>query len=154
MNTTLLPIKDEETTKQYDNSISKTEGYKNIAGWLCYKAPKLSKLGKRKLELQESDEPGFCKSAWLDLKNVAICSDNSVKAGGLKYARETLVEDVETMDLMFKEHHSSSSDGLLRTNNVIGKVIIHKSHSAQSNFYGTEIEIWAGFWLVGNTEKK
>ena len=23
-----------------------------------------------------------------------------------------------------------------------------------SNFYGTEIEIWAGFGLVGNTEKK
>ena len=25
---------------------------------------------------------------------------------------------------------------------------------AMSNFYGTEIEIWAGFGLVGNTEKK
>ena len=23
-----------------------------------------------------------------------------------------------------------------------------------SNFYGTEIKIWAGFGLVGNTEKK
>ena len=25
---------------------------------------------------------------------------------------------------------------------------------AVSNFYGTEIEIWAGFGLVGNSEKK
>ena len=25
---------------------------------------------------------------------------------------------------------------------------------AVSNFYGTEIEIWAGFWPVDNTEKK
>ena len=25
---------------------------------------------------------------------------------------------------------------------------------AMSNFYGTEIEIWAGFGPVGNTEKK
>ena len=29
---------------------------------------------------------------------------------------------------------------------------IHKSHS--EHFYGTEIEIWAGFGLVINTEKK
>ena len=25
---------------------------------------------------------------------------------------------------------------------------------AESNFYGTEIEIWAGFGPIGNTEKK
>jgi hypothetical protein len=25
---------------------------------------------------------------------------------------------------------------------------------AESHFYGTEIEIWAGFGLVGNTEKR
>ena len=32
------------------------------------------------------------------------------------------------------------------------KVIIHKSRC--EHFYGTEIEIWAGFWPVGITEKK
>ena len=33
------------------------------------------------------------------------------------------------------------------------KVIIHISR-AVSIFYGTEIEIWAGFWPDGGTEKK
>ena len=33
---------------------------------------------------------------------------------------------------------------------VMSKIIIHKSR----NFYGTEIQIWDGFVLVGMTEKK
>ena len=35
------------------------------------------------------------------------------------YPRVTLVEDVKIMDDLFKQHHQSSSDGLLRTCNVI-----------------------------------
>ena len=35
--------------------------------------------------------------------------------------------------------------------NAAAKVIIHKSRS--EHFYGTEIKIWAGLGLVGNTEK-
>ena len=39
------------------------------------------------------------------------------------YPRETLVEDVKTMDSMFKEYHKNSSDGLLRTVNVINGLV-------------------------------
>ena len=39
------------------------------------------------------------------------------------YPRETLVEDVKIMDEMFKEYHQSSSDGLLRTVNVINGLV-------------------------------
>ena len=39
------------------------------------------------------------------------------------YPRETLVEDVKIMDTMFKEYHQNSSDGLLRTVNVINGLV-------------------------------
>ena len=39
------------------------------------------------------------------------------------YPRETLVVDVKVMDDLFKEYHQSSSDGLLRTANVIANLV-------------------------------
>ena len=39
------------------------------------------------------------------------------------YPRETLVVDVKVMDDLFKEYHQSSSDGLLRTANVIANFV-------------------------------
>ena len=39
------------------------------------------------------------------------------------YPRETLVADVKVMDDLFKEYHQSSSDGLLRTANVIANFV-------------------------------
>ena len=94
--------KDEEIETDPDIPISQKEGYANVAGWLCYKAaPKLAKLGKRGLELETEPEPGFCKSRFIDLKNVAMNPDGTFKPGGLMYAREPVVADVEKMDQMF-----------------------------------------------------
>ena len=42
--------------------------------------------------------------------------------------------------------------GRRRLVGMIGKVIIEKS--VVRDFYGTGIEIWAGFWPIGSTEKK
>ena len=55
-------------------SFSASEGFKNIAGWLCFKSPKLSKLGKRKHEFINGpeSEPEFVASAWIDLQNQGI----------------------------------------------------------------------------------
>ena len=53
-------------------SVSRMEGYKYIAGWLCNEAPALSKLGKRKAELERNPEPDFSTSRWIDLQNAAI----------------------------------------------------------------------------------
>ena len=52
-----------------ENSVSKAEGYNNIAGWLCFTAPKLSKLGKRKSEPDQTLESEFVVSAWIDLQS-------------------------------------------------------------------------------------
>ena len=49
-----------------ENSVSKAEGYNNIAGWLCFTSPKLSKLGKRKSQPDEVLEPEFITSSWID----------------------------------------------------------------------------------------
>ena len=49
-----------------ENSVSKAEGYNNIAGWLCFTSPKLSKLGKRKSQPDEVLEPEFVASSWID----------------------------------------------------------------------------------------
>ena len=38
--------------------------------------------------------------------------------------------------------------------NILSKVIIEKSSAAVGDFYGTGIEIWAGFGPIGSTEKK
>ena len=51
------------------NSISKQEGLNNIAGWLSFTAPKLSKLGKRKISPEIPLEPEFVSSTWIDLQN-------------------------------------------------------------------------------------
>ena len=37
--------------------------------------------------------------------------------------RETLVNDIKIMDTLFKQFHQNSSDGLLRTNNVISGLV-------------------------------
>ena len=52
-----------------ENSVSKAEGYNNIAGWLCFTAPKLSKLGKRKSEPDQTLESEFVVSEWIDLQS-------------------------------------------------------------------------------------
>ena len=51
------------------NSISKQEGLTYISGWLSFTAPKLSKLGKRKLDPEVPLEPEFVSSTWIDLQN-------------------------------------------------------------------------------------
>ena len=58
-----------EAEVEPENSVSKAEGYNNIAGWLCFTAPKLSKLGKRKSEPGQTLESEFVVSAWIDLQN-------------------------------------------------------------------------------------
>ena len=45
-----------------ENSVSKAEGYNNIAGWLCFTAPKLSKLGRRKSSPDQTLESEFVVS--------------------------------------------------------------------------------------------
>ena len=52
-----------------ENSVSKAEGYNNIAGWLCFTAPKLSKLGKRKSAPDQTLESEFVVSDWIDLQS-------------------------------------------------------------------------------------
>ena len=37
---------------------------------------------------------------------------------------------------------------------MIGRFIVIIKSRAMSNFYGSEVESWAGFGTVGNTEKK
>ena len=76
LHTTLFFIADEidaESQAFFENepvnSISKQEGYNNIAGWLSYTAPKLSKLGKRKISPEIPLEPEFVSSTWIDLQN-------------------------------------------------------------------------------------
>ena len=63
---------DEIDSLDTEISVSKMEGYKYIAGWLCSEAPALSKLGKRKAELERNPEPEFSTSRWIDLQNAAI----------------------------------------------------------------------------------
>ena len=63
---------DEIDSLDTEISVSRTEGYKYIAGWLCNEAPALSKLGKRKAELERNPEPEFSTSRWIDLQNAAI----------------------------------------------------------------------------------
>ena len=63
---------DEIDSLDTEVSVSKMEGYKYIAGWLCSEAPALSKLGKRKAELERNPEPEFSTSRWIDLQNAAI----------------------------------------------------------------------------------
>ena len=55
--------------------------------------------------------------------NLDIPTDGTIRAGGLMYARKTLVADVQVMDEMFKKYHESSKDGLLRCKYVIGGFI-------------------------------
>ena len=59
----------DEIDAENDNSKSKKEGYNNIAGWLSFTAPKLSKLGKRKSQPDMPLEPEFMSSSWIDLQN-------------------------------------------------------------------------------------
>ena len=40
---------------------------------------------------------------WIDLQNAAINPDGTVRAGGLIYPPEPLVNDVKTMDEIFKK---------------------------------------------------
>ena len=63
---------DEIDSLDTEISVSREEGYKYIAGWLCSEAPALSKLGKRKAELDRNPEPEFSTSRWIDLQNAAI----------------------------------------------------------------------------------
>ena len=46
--------------------MSEYNGFVNIAGWLCFKSPKLSKLGKRKRDITLEEEPEFAMSDWID----------------------------------------------------------------------------------------
>ena len=39
------------------------------------------------------------------------------------YPRQTLVDDVKKMDKIFRNHHECSSDGLIRTKNVVGSLV-------------------------------
>ena len=39
------------------------------------------------------------------------------------YPRQTLVDDVKKMDKIFRNHHECSSDGLIRTKNVVGGLV-------------------------------
>ena len=61
-------------SEEEPNSVSKHEGFVNIAGWLCFKSPKLSKLGKRKHEITLEEEPEFALSQWIDLQNRGYCN--------------------------------------------------------------------------------
>ena len=58
-----------EAEVEPENSVSKAEGYNNIAGWLCFTAPKLSKLGKRKSSPDQTLESEFVVSDWIDLQS-------------------------------------------------------------------------------------
>ena len=81
-------------------------GREFFAGYLAFK-DKTQILGKRKHEAELDDE--FCSSAWL----------NKINYGGLIYAKKDLVKDIGIMDKMFVEYNMSSTDGLLRTKNII-----------------------------------
>ena len=52
-------------------------------------------------------------SSWLGLQS----------REGQMYPRDTLIEDVKKMDIVFKKYHQNGSDGLLRTANVIGGLV-------------------------------
>ena len=39
------------------------------------------------------------------------------------YPRKTLVEDVKKMDAIFVKHHGNSTDGLIRTKNVVADLV-------------------------------
>ena len=69
--TTLLLTEDEiEQPETKPNAISEHEGFVNISGWLCFKSPMLSKLGKRKHNISLDEEPEFMASQWVDLQSL------------------------------------------------------------------------------------
>ena len=69
--TTLFITEDEiEQPETKANAISEHEGFVNISGWLCFKSPMLSKLGKRKHNISIDEEPEFMASQWVDLQSL------------------------------------------------------------------------------------
>ena len=53
----------------------------------------------------------------------------------------------------FDSNCTSLLPACLKIEQILETKSLHISH-AESNYYGTEMEIWAGFGPIGNTEKK
>ena len=89
-----------------------SKGRKYVAGVFAkHLHEKDSTLGQFAIDLTNDDE--FVRSEWIE----------KIKGGGLKFPRESLVEDIKMFENEFEKFHKPSTDGLLRSKGVTKNLI-------------------------------